>query len=218
MELSLSEIAEQKVKEARFTSWFFTGLACFFLVVNFLFILTLYQMAGRLKILSQLFVFLSGSPNLVLPEAINGDISRIDFLNEVLIRDFVSMRHGFVKDVAEMRRRWMGNTTLRRLWNPGQYAKFLGEDPDNEINQAVQKKPNVEVDIRKVTRMTKDGNNWQVEFDMIYADGTGKLETYIATLRTGNYPSQVYYGPRFNNPLGLGIIDYVFTPKETEQK
>lgn len=218
MKQTLSELAEQKVKEARFTSWFFTGLACVFLLINFLFILTLYQMGSRLKILSQLFVFLSGSPNLVLPEAINGDISRIDFLNEVLIRDFVSMRHGFVKDEPEMRRRWMGNTTLRRLWNPSQYAKFLGKDPYDKIAGAVQSYSNVEVDIRKVTRTTKDGNNWQVEFDMIYADGTGKVETYIATLRTGNYPSQVYYGPRFNNPLGLGIIDYVFTPKETEQK
>lgn len=216
MKQTLSEIAEQRVKEARLTSWIFTGVAGFFLIVNFLFILTLYQMGNRLKILSQLFVFLSGSPNLVLPEAINKDISRRDFLNEVLIRDFITMRHSFIKDETEMKRRWLGNTTLKLLWNPVQYRRFVGKDPQEKVSAEMGRQVNAEVDIRKVTRTTRDGNNWQVEFDIIYADGSGRVETFIATLRTGNYPSQVYYSPRFNNPLGLGIVDYVFTPKKTE--
>ena len=78
MAKTLSEIAEEQVKVARTTSRFFTGLACVFLVFNFLFILTLYQMGNRLQVLAQLFVFLQSSQNLVLPEALNGKVSMLD--------------------------------------------------------------------------------------------------------------------------------------------
>ena len=214
MAKTLSEIAEEQVKVARTTSRFFTGLACVFLVFNFLFILTLYQMGNRLQVLAQLFVFLQSSQNLVLPEALNGKVSMRDFLNEVLIRDFITNRHAFVKDEAEMRRRWGGRGPLALMWAPALYRQFIGKDFNEKISNSVQSLPNAEVDIRKVSQ-TKDGLNWTVEFDILTQE---KTETYIASLRIGNYPVLVYYSPSFNNPLGMGISEYSFFPKKTEEE
>ena len=219
MEKTLSQIAEDRVHIARATSRFFTGLACAFLALNFLFILTLYQMGNRLQILAQLFVFLQSSKNLVLPEALKGTVSMRDFLNEVIIRDFIMNRHSFVRDEEEMMRRWGPGGPVSRVLAPKLYRDFVG--PQKQLKTSIKKDtqslPNVGVDIRKVTH-TKDGFNWTVEFDIITEENETKTETYIASLRVGNYPVLVYYSPTFNNPIGLGVSEYSFFPKKTEEQ
>lgn len=198
--------SEERVARARLISWIFTGIATFFLIVNFFFILTLLQMAGRLQVLVQLFMFTQSSKELVIPDALNEDVAAIDLLNEAMVRQYVTYRHMLIPDPQEMMRRWGIGGELYFLSSWPLYIQFVPnlEEKVGSVSGAV------DVDITKVSRI---GRNWQVEFDMVTG---GRRLPYIASLRLENYPERAVYTYGFNNPLGATVVEYSFYPREKE--
>ncbi len=206
--MSIPVSSEERIARARFISWIFTGIASFFLTVNFFFILTLLQMAGRLQVLVQLFMFTQSSEELVIPDVLNQNVAAVDLLNEAMVRLYVTNRHMLIPDPQEMTRRWGVGGELYFLSSWPLYIQFV---PDLKEKVATVTAA-VDVDIHRVSRI---GPNWQVEFDMIAG---GRRIPYIATLRLENYPERAVYSYGFNNPLGATIVDYSFYPVEKKTK
>lgn len=204
--------SEERIERARHISWIFTGIAYFFLAINFLFILTMLQMGHRLTVLVQLFTFSQTSKNLVISDALDQDVASLDLLNEAMIRLYVINRHATLPDYTEMQRRFLYGGPIQLLSSPYVYYQ-LSKDGNLEtyLSSAAQSAPR-DVVINKVNKI---GNNWQVEFDVVAnVPGNTQRRTYIASMRVENYPSRAVWLPWFNNPVGTTIVEYNFYPKE----
>ena len=105
-----------------------------------------------------------------------------------------------------MTRRWGIGGELYFLSSWPLYIQFVPnlEEKVGSVSGAV------DVDITKVSRI---GRNWQVEFDMVTG---GRRLPYIASLRLENYPERAVYTYGFNNPLGATVVEYSFYPREKE--
>lgn len=207
---SLPMSIEERIHLARFSSWVFTGIGSFFLILNFFFILTLYQMGARLTVLVQLITFARDSDTLVIPDDLNEKIASLDLVNEALVRAYITKRYEVLPDKLEMMRRWGGFGEVYYLSAPAVFRQFLGKRKlEDKVNAAVPNGP-MAVDIKKVSRA--GSQNWVVEFDLIKK--TGEVETYIASLRLVNYPQRIVYRSWFNNPVGATVVEYRAYPKK----
>ena len=207
---SLPMSIEERIHLARFSSWVFTGIGSFFLILNFFFILTLYQMGARLTVLVQLITFARDSDTLVIPDDLNEKIASLDLVNEALVRAYITKRYEVLPDKLEMLRRWAGFGEVYYLSAPTVFRQFLGKRKlEDKVNAAVPNGP-IAVDIKKVSRA--GSQNWVVEFDLIKK--TGEVETYIASLRLVNYPQRIVYRSWFNNPVGATVVEYRAYPKK----
>ncbi len=201
---------EERVQLARFSSWVFTGIGAFLLAVNFLFILTLYQMGSRLSVLVQLITFTRNSDTLVIPDDLNEKIASLDLVNEALVRAYIKKRYEIVPDKLEMMRRWGGRGEVYYLSAPNIYRQFMGKSGlEDKVNLAAPNGP-VAVDIKKITRA--GSYNWVVEFDIFR--NTGETETMIASLKLVNNPRRIVYRQWFNNPVGATVTEYKAYPKK----
>ena len=201
---------EERIRLAQFSSWVFTGIGSFFLVLNFFFILTLYQMGNRLTVLVQLITFARDSETLVIPDDLNERIASLDLVNEAIVRAYITKRYEVVPDKLEMMRRWSGRGEIYYLSSRPVYQQFLNRKKlDDKVNTAVSGGP-VAVDIKKVSRA--GSQNWIVEFDMMKS--SGEIETIIASLRLVNNPGRIVYRPWFNNPVGATVVEYKAYPKK----
>ncbi len=201
---------KERIRLARYASWIFTGVASFFLVLNFFFILTLYQMGSRLTVLVQLVTFPSHSNNVVFSEDLNENITSLNLINEALVRSYITKRYEIIADQVEMLWRWSPYGEVFLLSVPNIYFQFIGNRKLKEkVDMALSYAP-VSVDIEKVSR--SGAQNWIVEFNLIQKSGA--VESLVASLRLVNDPSRIVYLPWFNNPVGATIIEYKSYPKK----
>ncbi len=208
--LSVPLSIEERISLARLSSWIFTGIASFFLVLNFFFILTLFQMGNRLTVLVQLITFARDSDTLVIPDDLNEHIASLDLVNEAFVRTYIKKRHEVIPDKMELARRWGRQGEVYFLSSPSVYVQFMNRKSlEDKVNAAAPDGP-VAVDIKKVTRA--GSQNWVVEFDLIKK--TGEINTIIASLKLVNNPQRIVYRSWFNNPVGATIIEYKAYPKK----
>lgn len=207
---SLPMSIEERIHLARFSSWVFTGIGVFFLILNFFFILTLYQMGSRLTVLSQLITFTQDSNKLIISDDLNEKIASLDLVNEALVRAYITKRYEVLPDKLEMMRRWGGFGEVYYLSAPAVFRRFLGKkDLEDKVTKAVPSGPRA-VDIKEITRA--GSQNWVVEFDLI--NNMGETETFIASLRLVNDPRRIVYRSWFNNPVGATVVEYKAYPKK----
>ena len=200
---------EDKIRRARFISWIFMGCASLFLFLNLLLILTMYQMGGRLTVMTQLFnTRTRGTETLVLNDILNLDVGNLDVLEKAFIHRFVEERNFQIPDRLEMMRRWGPNGTLALTTHPSEFSPVYSKD-DERIKKAMEAFPTHADNIRIDSRV---GHAWNVSFDLWTHTPTGSTKQEkkfnIVVDFLPNYVQKIAKPDSFYNPLGMVVTDY----------
>lgn len=181
------------------------GVATVLIGLNVFFVLTLMQMAPRLKIVAQVLTEPMNSLQLIQAEPFESEIADRNLIEEMLIRYYLTERHTMFPDEREMLSKWSGRGEIARLSSPQVYYEFyqgLGEMTNNiqKLNYSQG------IDIREISRRN---DTWTVEFD-IYQKGGGfsRKETRVAVIETTDVPARRVYRIKMSNPYGFTIIKY----------
>ena len=137
-----------------------------------------------------------------------------DVMAEMLVREYVQVRHEVVADTGEMMHRWGGAGVMRFRSDAGEYERFARETRDlyaklraDGITRSVT--------INEASRIAAD--KWQVEFTTTdYDAGHAMLhETrWLATLTVAFVAQAVAFEDRYMNPLGFVVKDYFLAAKQ----
>ena len=206
--------SEDRIRRAKYFSWFCAAVAILLLSLTFLIVLTLAQMGIRLRVLSHLSLMPMDSENFVSTDPLNKDVADADLITEAFIREFVINRYSVIPDVKEMTRRFSYGGPIHRFLSTKMYAPYAKQkEVRKHMKDTMEGATPVDIEIRNVSHI---GNDWRVEFDERTVLSTDKVavNSYIATLRVENYPSRVSFAPDAINPLGTTIVRYSRHPRE----
>ncbi|MCQ2965922.1 MAG: type IV secretion system protein [Alphaproteobacteria bacterium] len=149
------------------------------------------------------------SENLAYFEPLHADMQATDVLSEMFVRQFIVTTQTVYSNVSMQRRLWYG--FLPRLATPKIVDEFRTRMLplfDGEHVPLLRR----EVDITKIRR--EGWNKWHVFFDSRTMEGNAdpnpKIEKWASTITFRLYPSNVFLGRSFSNPLGFTVIDFKF--------
>ncbi len=197
--------------------------------------LVILKLVPNIMIDPQIFVELSDSQSLVkrkyitavMPKCETTDCENVKYemisrerIMVNFIKQYVELRNTFIKDEAEMKKRWLWGGLVSYLSTYKVYKAFEKEYPKvtKELNES---KASRSVEILSVER--SGGNNsyaWNVEFktyDYSFPKdsvGQQKIEPKIeerywtVTIRCRTYPNRRTAYRRLLNPLGFAVIHY----------
>ena len=189
------------------------GLAKFWMVVasvaiavNLFLILTLMQMAPRLKVMAQILTTSPMQSNQLLqtePFSYNaGDKKLID---ETLIRFYMDSRYTTFQDKEEMQNRWGGRGPVARLSTQDVYKSFAGnlKEKLTEINN---RNTTTSIDIISISRID---NIFTIEFDIYtYGRGAVRSQRKVAVVTIGYNPGRQFFNAKYSNPFGMFVKSY----------
>ena len=204
--------AEDKIKKARFISWISMGVASLFLFLNLLLVLTMYQMGGRLTVMTQLFnARTRGTETLVLNDILNRKVGDLDVLEKAFIHRFIEERNFQIPDPWEMMRRWGPKGTLALTTHPSEFRPVYSKN-DERIKKVLESFPTHADNIQIISRV---GHSWIVSFDLWTHTPTGSTKQEkrfnIVVDFLPSYAQKVATPDNFYNPLGMVITDYTDT-------
>lgn len=151
------------------------------------------------------------SENLAYFEPLHADMNATDILSEMFVRQFIITTQTVYTDINMQRRLWYG--FLPHLATPRVTEAFRTRMMplfDGDHKPAYRR----EVDINKVVR--EGWNKWHVYIETRSMKGgsidpTPTIEKWVATITFRLYPSRVYMGSIFSNPLGFTVTEYQFS-------
>lgn len=213
-----------------FLAKFWMVLASIGIAINLIIVLTLLQMAPKLKIIAQILPSSDTTKEtanyaqidtLPLKGLLSSD-SNINknnraLLDEMFVRYYLDMRLSRFNDPAEMLYRWVG--VVRRLSAPHVYYTFLKEFKEGieeELKKMPEEKETRSIDILSVSSI---GKIYSVEFNVFQYDPLApiprpKVQRRIATIEIAHRPNVHLYNTQETNPYGFYIKNYRETVKK----
>ncbi len=190
---------------AEFLAKFWMIVAAIIIAFNLLIILTLLQMAPRLKVISQILTSPMSSNQLIQAEPLSSDIGDKKLLDEMLIRYYLEMRLSLFADQTEFNRRIGVGGPVWLLSNADVYRQFLAGFGE-EVTQLRNLSYTESVDIQRISRL---GNTFTVEFDVVRLLGsTISRESKVSIIEVVHDPSRRVFRTNFANPYGLTVVKY----------
>lgn len=201
--------AEEKIKKACLISrilMVFAGISLFF---NLLLVLTMYQMGGRLTVMTQLVNMRNrGSETMVLSDIMNKNLDNLDVLEKAFVRRFIEEKNFQIPDQFEMLRRWSYGGTLSLMATPQIFMPVASKN-DDRIKNALEQYPTHADNIQILSRV---GRSWQVSFDLWthMPNGSVKKEKKgnLVVDFSPNYVQKVATDGYYYNPLGMVVVGY----------
>lgn len=195
------------------------GIAKFWMIitavivgVNLILILTLVQMAPKLKVIAQIATENPReSKDLLYMEPFSKNAGDKKLIDETLIRYYMEMRHTTFQDKDEMNRRWGARGPIAQLSSTSVYKKFSNglKDRITAINSS---HGTTSVDILSISRMD---NIFTIEFDIYhYSRGSIQSKRRVAVVNVKFSPSRRFFRKSYSNPFGMYVDSY----EETEKK
>ncbi|MBR6730530.1 MAG: type IV secretion system protein [Alphaproteobacteria bacterium] len=189
------------------------------IAINLFIVLTLVQMAPKLKVIAQILpspmntldhIQIDTLPaNRLMDSKSHSNRANRELLDEMLIRYYIDRRVSYFADKNEMTSRWGARGEIRRLSSPAVYAKF-SKNIQEKIKQISTAKETQSVEI---TNISKLGNTYTIEFDVFIYNPYDpivkpRVQQRVATITVGHYPNRHIYSRTFANPFGFYIQKY----------
>ena len=206
--------AEDKIKKARLLSRVLMVMAGLCLFLNLLLVLTMYQMGGRLTVMTQLVNMRNrGTETMVLSDIMNKNLDNLDVLEKAFVRRFIEERNFQIPDQFEMLRRWGFGGTLSLMSSPSVFPIAVSKD-DKRLKDAMEQYPTHADNIQILSRV---GRSWRVSFDLWTHTPSGSIkkekEANVVVDFSPNYEQKVATPGYYYNPLGMLVIGYLVTDK-----
>ena len=204
---------------------FWMTLASIGIAINLILVLTLMQMAPKLKVIAQI---LSNPENPMMNTmqhiqidtlpmrgllSSHSEINKTNrkLLDEMLVRYYLDMRYSLFADEREMRFRWAPGGVIHRLSSPAVYKKFAPHK--DEFKKIKGLNYSISVDILSITSLD---NTYTVEFNLytFYPHEPNEKPTVqrrVANFEIGHRRNVHIYNRIASNPFGF----YVKTFNET---
>ena len=204
--------SEYRIRKARLISWIFMAVASISLFFNLLFVLTMYQMGGRLTIMTQLFnTRTRGTETFVLTDILNQETGNVSKLEKALVYRFIEEWNFRIPDQQELLRRWGPTGTLALISSPKVFKPVRSKNAE-KIKKALEELPTHADNIEIISRV---GRHWSVSFDL----WTHAPDVSVATKKQANlvldyspdYVQQIANPDYYYNPLGMVVVDYTVT-------
>ena len=214
-------IKDQKTrgKFALYWAKFWMTLAAISIAINLFIVLTLVQMAPKLKVIAQILpspmntldhIQIDTLPaNRLMDSKSHSNRANRELLDEMLIRYYIDRRVSYFADKNEMTSRWGARGEIRQLSSPAVYAKF-SKNIQEKIKQISTAKETQSIEI---TNISKLGNTYTIEFDVFIYNPYDpivkpRVQQRVATITVGHYPNRHIYSRTFANPFGFYIQKY----------
>ena len=207
--------SSDRIRRAKYFSWFCGGLAALMLSLTFLTVLTLAQMGARFRVLAQPVLYVPmKSEEFVTIDPLNMKVTDADQITEAFLREFVINRYSVIPDVGEMTRRFSYGGPIHRFLSTKLYAPYANQkETRKKKKEEAEGATPVDIEIRKVSRI---GRNWQVEYDARTVLGPEKVSvrSFVISFEVKYLASRVSFDPEAMNPLGMTIVRYDNYPLE----
>lgn len=196
-------------------------LASRFLVITATVNICICMMLGSI-----IFVLLPGKS--VKPQLMQVDnrFNRIEFIEphevaidasllitEMLIAEYINLRHSIISDIDEMYRRWGANSPLFWYSQQGVFNHFEQNVKAVQLNLASSEKMTREVEIKWISK--RAGNMWRAEFythDYSPQYKEPKITVWRVLMRVGfierEYPNR---DEMMKNPFNFMVINYALS-------
>ena len=210
---------KKRGKIAIYLAKFWMTLASISIAINLFIVLTLVQMAPKLKVVAQILpspmhtldhIQIDTLPaKRLMDSKSHSNRANRDLLDEMLIRYYIDRRISYFADKDEMTARWGGAGEIRRLSSPAVYAQF-SKNIQEKIKQIAAGKETQSVEINNISKL---GNTYTVEFDVFHYNPYDPIvkplaQQRVATLTIAHYPNRHIYSQNFSNPFGFYIQKY----------
>lgn len=212
---SISELRQRSVqKGGLFMARLGMAATVFLMALNLFIVLTLWQVAPQLEIISQVvFQDAQTSSQSVIAEPFDAEMMDKKKIDEMLVRYYLLNRYGVMPDYDEMVHRWGAAGILDRLSTDNVYYPFA-QEVNERLKQIDKEGQTSNVSIRKMTRLD---NTWTIELEVFTLNpqmGQLSSRVYDVVLETATHPAYAFYNIDFINPYGLQIIDFRQTQKK----
>jgi len=213
---------------AVFLAKFWMTLAAISIAINLIIVLTLVQMAPKLKMIAQLLPSSETTVNTsshiqvdTLPVRglldSTSDINKSNraLIDEMLVRYYIDARLSSFADEFEMKARWDAGGTIHRLSSPGVYREF-SKDIREKLKTIKNQRTTVSVHIDSLSNL---GNTYTAEVD-VYVHSSfepnekPKVQRRVVTMQIGHRNNIHRYNKFESNPFGF----YVGVYKERVKK
>ncbi len=215
------EVRRAKMIYYKWISRFMALLAVCALMYNVAVTLAILKLVPEIMIDPQIYVELSDSQSVVRREHINHKMESREKIMVNFIKQYVELRNTFLKDEAEMRKRWLWGGLISYLSTYKVYQDFAEIYP-KLTNELVKADASRSVEILSVGRTGGEQSSvWKVDFktyDFSYKnEGFGNtknvepivIERYwTANVRGLIDPNRRTAYRRLINPLGFVVVSY----------
>lgn len=206
-------------KIAVFLAKFWMTLAAISIAINLFIVLTLVQMAPKLKTIAQILPSPMSTMEHIqidtlpvtglLSSTSHSNKANRELLDEMLIRYYIDRRISYFADKFEMTERWGNRGEIRRLSSPAVYAAF-SKNIQETIKKISSEKETRSVEIDKISKL---GNTYTVEFKVYSFNPYDPLvkpvvQERVATVTISHYPNKHFYSSTLSNPFGFYIQKY----------
>ncbi len=208
---------------AVFLAKFWMALASVGIAINLIIVLTLMQMAPKLKIIAQVLpsseTTINSSNHIqvdTLPiKGLLGSTSDINkqnrsLIDEMLVRYYIDARLTAFADEWEMNARWAPRGVINRLSAPGVYRAFYSKELREKIKGIKNEKATQSVDIVSISAL---GNTYTVEVD-IYIHNPfepherPRVQRRVINMQIAHRPHIHHYNNIESNPYGFYVVQY----------
>lgn len=215
------EVRRAKLIYYKWVSRFMALLAVGSLLYGVATTLAILKLVPEIMIEPQIYVELSDSPSLVKREYIDHEMESREKIMINFIKQYVELRNSFLKDEAEMRKRWLWGGLISYLSTYNVYQAFEKVYP-KVTEELVKAKASRSVEILAVNRNGGERSSiWKVDFktyDYSFKnDGFGEAKSVepiiVERYWTANVRALIDHKRRtayrrLINPLGFVVVSY----------
>lgn len=215
------EVRRAKLIYYKWISRLMTVLASVAMLYTICATLAILKLVPEMMIDPQVFVELSDSPSLVKREYINHKMISRERIMINFMKQYVELRNTFLKDEAEMKKRWLWGGLVSYLSTYKVYKKFEAEYPKLTA-ELVESGASRSVEILSVERSGGENSYvWKVEFktyDFLYNENKVGIRKNVEPVITERYwtanitsrmdPFRRTAYRRLLNPLGFVVVNY----------
>lgn len=215
------EVRRAKMIYYKWVSRFMTLLAVGALLYNVAATLAILKLVPEIMIDPQIYVELSDSQSVVRREHINHKMESREKIMVNFIKQYVELRNTFLKDEAEMQKRWLWGGLVSYLSTYKVYQDFAEVYP-KLTDELIRTGASRSVEILSVGRTGGEQSSvWKVDFktyDFSYKnEGFGNAKTvepiiveryWTANVRGLIDPNRRIAYRRLINPLGFVVVSY----------
>ncbi len=202
---------------AEFLAKIWMAIAVVFVALNLFIILTLFQIAPKLKIIPLILTSPMNSQEFIQTEPLeSGTISDRKLIDEMILRYYLEMRFTQMNDFNEMHRRWGPHGVVASLSSPQVYSEFFNSGEggmEQRYRNAFGQGFTVSVHITNISRWN---NTYVVDFDLHrYANGKTNVEHKSATVTVAFNPNKYHFLRKQSaNPYGMYVTTFTVRNKK----
>lgn len=200
-----------RIKVARIKSFLAMFFACISFFISLILVMTLFQMGGKVTVMSQLFSTTRGTDSMVYNDILNNNVGDRNLLEKAFVIKYIEEKNFVIPDSPEMQRRWGPLGKLSLMSHPAVFRPVYRYD-DDRVKDMEDVLPQHADNIQILSRA---GNDWRVQFDLWTHTQTGSYRRrQEATLHLESYSGRrqtIATQGYFYNPLGLTVTSYNVT-------